>query len=280
MAPDSPQPSLIVHPTDFTPGDATAMAHAVAIALASKSTLRLLCVRVGNESFYSPTQGLRQVRDLLVAWGALGADAAYDRWEKELGLQVSSVSIAARNARAGILEYLQDTFCNLVVLATYPNKALTRWTDASVHSHLLRKGRMMSMFLREGRRGFINPKTGALQLNRILMPIAAGFDSVPAIRRIQAILAQIGSGAEITLLHVGKEPPALVDENGVPLAMPMMLREGGVVETILSWAARLNVDAIAMPTPGRHGLLDAVRGSVSAQVLDDARWPLLTVPVG
>jgi nucleotide-binding universal stress UspA family protein len=35
-----------------------------------------------------------------------------------------------------------------------------------------------------------------------------------------------------------------------------------------------------MPTAGRHGLLDAVRGSASAQVLEDARWPLLAVPVG
>jgi len=280
MAPTNPQRPVIVHPTDFTPGDAAAMAHAVAMALASKAILRLLLVRVDNASFYSPTQGLRLVRDLLVGWGVLGKDASYDRWEKELELQVSSVSIAARNARAGILEYLEDTFCNLVVLATYPNKALTRWTDASVHSHLLRKGRMMSLFLREGRRGFIDSKTGALRLKRILMPIAAGVDSVPAIRRIQAILALVDSGAEITLLHVGKEPPALFDENGVSLNMPILLREGEVVETILSWAGRLNVDAIAMPTAGRHGLLDAVRGSSSAQVLEDARWPLLTVPVG
>ena len=171
------------------------MAHAVAMALASKSILRLLQVRVDNESFSSPTQGLRQVRDLLVAWGVLGPDAAYDRWEKELDLQVSSVSIAARNARAGILEYLEDTFCNLVVLATYPNKALTPWlVDASVHKRLLRHGQMMSLFLRDGGRGFVDPKTGTIRLNRILMPIAAGVDSVPAIRRIQAMLALIDCG--------------------------------------------------------------------------------------
>ena len=54
--------------------------HAVAMALASKSILRLLLVRVDNQSFYSPTQGLRLVRDLLVGWGVLGKDAAYDRW--------------------------------------------------------------------------------------------------------------------------------------------------------------------------------------------------------
>ncbi len=280
MSTANPQRPVIVHPTDFAPGDAAAMAHAVAMALASKSILRLLLVRVDNSSFYSPTQGLRQVRDVLVGWGVLGPDAAYDRWEKELELQVSSVSITSRNARAGILEYLEDAFCNLVVLATYPNKTLTRWLDASVHTRLLRKGRMMSLFLREGGRGFIEPKTGAIRLNRILMPIDGGLDSVPAIRRVQDMLKLVDSASELTLLHVGKEPPDLVDENGEPLRMPILVREGGVVETILSWAGRLNADAIAMPTAGRHGLLDAVRGSASAQVLEDARWPLLAVPVG
>jgi len=280
MASAIPQRPVIVHPTDFAPGDAVAMAHAVAMALASKSILRLLLVRVDNESFYSPTQGLRQVRDLLVGWGLLGPDASYDRWEKELELQVSSVSIAARNARAGILEYLEDAFCNLVVLANYPNKALTRWTDASVHTSLLRTGRMMSLFLREGRRGFVDPKTGAIGLKRILMPIAAGVDSVRAIRRIQAMLALIDNPAEIELMHVGKRAPPLIDENGVPLDMPIRLRDGAVVDAILAAAGELKVDAIAMPTAGRHGLLDAVRGSASAQVLEDARWPVLAVPVG
>ena len=210
----------------------------------------------------------------------LGPDAAYDRWEKDLDLQVSSVSIAARNARAGILEYLDDAFCNLVVLANYPNKALTRWTDASVHTSLLRKGRMMSLFLRDGRRGFVDPKTGAIGLKRILMPIAGGVDSVPAIRRIQAMLTLIDSSAEIMLMHVGKRPPALVDENGATLDMPILLHDGAVVEAILAAAGELKVDTIAMPTAGRHGLLDAVRGSASAQVLEDGRWPLLAVPVG
>ena len=280
MATANPQRPVIVHPTDFAPGDAAAMAHAVALSLASKSILKLLLVRIDKESFYSPTQGLRQVRDLLVSWGVLGKDAAYDRWETELEMEVSSVSIAARNARAGILEFLEDTICNLLVLANYPNKTLTRWTDASVHTSLLRQGRMMSLFLREGRRGFVDPKTGAISLKRILMPIAAGVDSVPAVRRIQAMLAMTDNRAEIKLLHVGKRPPALVDDDGVPLDLPILLRDGAVVDTILAAASEFDVDMIAMPTAGRHGLLDAVRGSASAHVLEDARWPLLAVPVG
>ena len=273
-----PRP-VIVHPTDFAAGDASAMAHALAMAMASKSILRLLQVRVEDENFFSPTQGLRQVRDILVGWGALAAEASYDRWEKDLGLQVSSASIVARNARAGILEYLEDATCNLVVLANYPHKASNRWLDTSVHSNLLRKGRMMSLFLREGQRRFITPE-GRLNLRRVVMPVATGVDSVPAIRRLQAMIALVGSHAELKLLHIGKEAPELIDENGAPLNLPIMVREGGVVEMILATAGMVEADVIAMPTVGRHGLIDAVRGSTTVHILEDARWPLLAVPVG
>jgi nucleotide-binding universal stress UspA family protein len=280
MTSDTPPRPIIVHPTDLAAGDASAMAHALAMALASKSILRLLQVRVDNETFFSPTQGLRQVRDLLVKWNRLDPNAAYDRWEKDLELQVSSASIAARNARTGILEYLEDTACNLVVLATYPHKALTNWLDVSVQRSVLRQGRMMSLFLREGQRGFLDPLAGGLKLSRILVPVADGVDSLPAIRRVQGMLAMVGSHAELRLLHIGNHAPELTDESGAPLNMPIMVREGAVVEMILATAGMLNADVIAMPTAGRHGLIDAVRGSTTAQILADARWPLLAVPVG
>jgi nucleotide-binding universal stress UspA family protein len=53
-----------------------------------------------------------------------------------------------------------------------------------------------------------------------------------------------------------------------------------VVDTILAVADEMKADVIAMPTAGRHGLLDAARGSTTARILDDGAWPLLAVPVG
>ncbi len=108
---------------------------------------------------------------MLVRWNMLGKDAPYDHWEEELDLQVSSVSITARNARAGVLEFLDDRQCELVVLATHENRALTRWLDVSVHQGVLRKARMMSFFLRDGSRGFVDVGTGALALKKVLIPI-------------------------------------------------------------------------------------------------------------
>ncbi len=280
MAPAKATRASIVHPTDFSAGDASAFAHALAITLASKSQLRLLQVRDKNEAFFSQTQGLRQVRDLLVRWNILKKDASYDRWEKDLELQVSSVSIAARNARTGILEFLEGGRCDLVVLATTENKALTRWLDVSVQQGVLRKARVMSLFLREGAKGFVDVESGALALKKVLLPIDRALESLPAIRRVEAMIKLASCDAGVRLLHVGERAPELTDERGEPLDLPIVVREGPVVDTILRVADDLNVDVIAMPTAGRHGLLDAVRGSTTARILDDARWPLLAVPVG
>ncbi len=272
--------ATIVHAVNPSAGGGLAFAHALKITLASKSQLCLLNVRGENDAFYSRTQGLRQVRDVLVRWNVLGKDAPYDHWEEELGVQVSSVSITARNARAGVLEFLDDRQCELVVLATHENTSLTRWLDVSVHQGVLRKARMMSLFLRDGSRGFVDLATGALALKKVLVPIDGALPSTVAIRRIEGMLKLISCNAAVQLLHVGDSAPQLTDEKGKPLGLPIIVRKGPVVDTILKVANDLKVDVIAMPTAGRHGLLDAVRGSTTAHILDAASWPLLAVPVG
>jgi nucleotide-binding universal stress UspA family protein len=272
--------ATIVHPTDFSPGDASAFAHALAMTASAKAELRLLRVRTENGPYLSPTQGLRQVRDTLARWGIVDKDAPYDRWDAKLDFRVTNASIAARNPRAGVLEYLDDSPCDLVVLASYPNRSPTQWLDGSVHRRLLRQGRLMSLFLREGGRGFVDMTTGAITLKKILVPIDASLDSVAAIRRLEGMLKLSDCQADIAVMHVGKRAPQLTGENGEAFNRPILLREGPVVETILAAAGELDVDAIAMPTAGRHGLLDAMRGSTSARIVDDGRWPALALPVG
>ncbi|MGD1036347.1 MAG: universal stress protein [Roseiarcus sp.] len=272
--------ATIVHPTDFSAGGALAFAHALAMTLASKSQLCLLQVRDENEAFFSRTLGLRQVRDVLVRWNRLGKEAPYDRWEEELDLRISSMSITARNARTGILEFLDDRPCDLVVLATHEHKALTRWLDVSVQQGVLRKARIASLFLRDGAKGFVDVESGALALKTILIPIDGALDCMVALRQVQAMMKLASCDASVQLLHVGERAPEPTDEQGKPLDLPFIVREGPVVDTILEVADDLKVDLIAMPTAGRHGLLDAVRGSTTARILDDASWPLLALPVG
>jgi nucleotide-binding universal stress UspA family protein len=55
-------------------------------------------------------------------------------------------------------------------------------------------------------------------------------------------------------------------------------REGEVVDELVMAAREHHVDLIAMTTAGHEGILDALRGSVTQQVLRQAPCPLLAVP--
>jgi nucleotide-binding universal stress UspA family protein len=56
-----------------------------------------------------------------------------------------------------------------------------------------------------------------------------------------------------------------------------MLRSGNVVEAIVDAAVELDVDLIAMPTAGHHGVLDALRGSTTERVIRHAPCPVLAL---
>jgi nucleotide-binding universal stress UspA family protein len=274
-----PPLATIVHPTDFAAPSALAFAHALNIALTTKSQLCLLHVRTENEPPPMKSE-FPHVRDVLVAWNKLGEDAQGAAIETELGLRLSSVTVPARNARTGILDFLEDHPCDLVVLATHEHKGLGHWFDISVEQTVLRKARVMSLFLRDGERRFVDPKTGRLALGKVLVPIDDSLACVPAVRRIRMFVRLFAPWARVQLLHVGERAPNLLDEDGKSLNLPIIIRKGPVVETILEVAENVHAELIAMPTAGRHGLLDALRGSTTARVLDDARWPLLAIPVG
>jgi len=55
-------------------------------------------------------------------------------------------------------------------------------------------------------------------------------------------------------------------------------RNGAIAEEILSVAHEESADIIMMATEGHHGVLDALRGSVTEQVLHQANCPLFAVP--
>jgi hypothetical protein len=93
--------------------------------------------------------------------------------------------------------------------------------------------------------------------------------------------AALGDGpVEIFLLHVGdgaEVPTVALPED--PVCNWNTLRRGGdVVEGITRAADEREVDLIVMATAGSEGFLDALRGSVTEQVLRRAPCPVLAVP--
>jgi hypothetical protein len=103
---------------------------------------------------------------------------------------------------------------------------------------------------------------------------------VEAARRFMVHLPNAAGTA--TLLYVGDscEMPAVPLPDVPGWAWEPVVRSGDVVDAILETASVRQADLIVMTTEGRHGFLDALRGSTTERVLRQARCPMLTMPVG
>ena len=117
--------------------------------------------------------------------------------------------------------------------------------------------------------------SGAISLQTILSPIDGSVPYQDACQWVAAFERLAASIARIHPLHVGTSAPA----NASEFEGKIDVREGPVIETIISVAKEIGADIIAMPTAGHHGLFDALRGSVTERVLREAPCPVLAVPV-
>jgi nucleotide-binding universal stress UspA family protein len=270
----APLEATILCPTDYGPGSASALAHAVGLALAAHARLSLLHIRGVDEA--GPTRhGLAPVLDLLVRWRRLGEAERFVDLRAHLGFSAACLELPARNVATGVLEHFAHHPVELAVLTTHAQAGLSYWFAGSVSRRALRQADTMLLFLREGARGFIDRQTGAIQLARALIPIDGRIDAVGAVARASALIDSLGVTVEKRLLHVGDAAPP-----NCPKDIPLKLAQGPVAEAILKAAQDFRADLIIMPTAGKRGLLAAFRNSVSAQVLDDPRWPVLSVPAG
>lgn len=267
--PDAP---VILCPTDFGRDSALALAHAVGLALHGQYALSLLHIRAEHEA--APTRSAVQpVADLLIRWNRLAESNRYADLEEAVGLKVVGLDLPARSVVDGVIAHLDDHPFELAVLATHPTKGLSYWFAGSVGRRALRRANTMLLFVREGQRGIVDHATGVIRLHKALIPIDARIDSRVAIARASALIDEISPGVEKRLLHVGAVPPS-----PLPADLPLLVRDGPVVETILRVAKGWGADLIVMPTAGRRGVLSTFRDSITARILEDARWPVISVP--
>jgi hypothetical protein len=83
----------IAHPTDFFETSAQAFAHALRLALDTKSRLYLLHVKdKGSED----SDIIPRVRETLARWGLMGAHEPHSEIESKLGIEVTKVEIEHR----------------------------------------------------------------------------------------------------------------------------------------------------------------------------------------
>lgn len=265
-------PKSIVHPTDFSFASLDAFAHALRIAVAAKGALHLLHIE-GGEALDDEWSQFPHVSETLARWRMIDPSASYGDVVEKLGVKVVKATVDSASPVEGVASYVSRHLCDLMVLMTHSRTGLERWLEGSVAEEAVRETRAPAIFLREDQPGFVDRETGKVSLNTVLMPVEASVPPLDAFRHIADFAHALNPAADVMLLHIGEDLP--IFEGLLP---HIELRQGPVVETILSYAKEINADLIAMPTQGRRGLLDALRGSTTERVLHGAPCPLYAIP--
>ena len=274
----------IVHPSDFSRLSQVAFAHALKIALLAKAELEIVHVqghKIGKEKdvHWSDFPG---VRETLARWQVVPPSATREEVESK-GLRVRKILNSEDDPLESMVRYCADHPPDLLVLATYQREGLNRWLGLrrAVAEPLARRSRAMTLFVPSHGRGFVSPDNGAVQLNKILVPVDHQPNAQAAVEEAFFLAAGLGSrDVEFKLLHVGTEKgmPTLFLPHQSDYRWKERLVNGDVVETIAREADLWNPDLIVFTTEGHRDFLDALRGSTTERVLRAAHCPVLAVP--
>jgi nucleotide-binding universal stress UspA family protein len=277
VIPMNPAIRSIVHPTDFSDLSTAAFAHALRIALAAKSKLHLVHVVQYDDD---EALAFPHARRLLVQWGLSGEDDPPSVVASKLGIEVDNIRLKGQQPTQGIVGFLGEQPSELVVLATHGRDGIEHWLEGSVAEAVFRRSAIPTLFIAPGARGFVSQVSGDIRLQRVLVPV--DFSPAPgqAIETVQRFGRHLtGTNIAVHLLHVGSSvPPLHAASSKVMPSPPIILRSGNVVKSIVDAAIELDVDFIAMPTAGHHGVLDALRGSTTERVVRHAPCPVLALP--
>jgi len=271
----------ILHATDLSPEGDLAFAHSLALAVAARGKLFIVHTEPDRQRPGREWDAFPGVRPMLTRWGLLPEHAESAAVADLLGLHVRKVDIPDNDPLHGIMGLVERHAFNLAVLASHGREGVDRWLHPSVSEALARETGLPTLFLPHGARGFIDPANGSAHLRTVLIPVD---DSPPASRAVALAMELadlIGAdGAVFHLLHVGETRPATDIPAGREARFRQVNAKGPVVEQIIAAADSLDADLIVMPTRGHNGMLDALRGSTTEQVLRRAGRALLAAPPG
>jgi nucleotide-binding universal stress UspA family protein len=271
----------IFHPTDLSEASFVAFVHALKIALLARSELTILhATDTGGDTVsWKDFPGVRQT---LERWGELPKGSS-KRAIAELGMTVEKVTGHGPSPIKTVTSYLQENPAQLVVLSSEGREGIPRFLKPSFAEPIARKTRAMTLFVPNHTRGFVDPDTGRVTLDRILIPIDHNPRPRPAIDLASAFVRALDdNGGVFDLLHVGERGKApaveLPDETG--WSCEKHYENGDVVDAILRIAENHHAELIVMTTAGSHGILDSLRGTTTEKVVRAANCPVLAIPEG
>lgn len=271
----------ILHPTDFSDASEKAFAHALAIALLRQADFTILHVgKINNDD--AMWSKFPPVRKTLEQWNLLEEGSPQEAVFEKLGVQIKKSARSGVLTTFAVIDYLQEDPADLVVLATQGREGLPRWVKRSKAEAIAQASTAITLFVPEDGRSFIHLEDGDITMKCILVPIdhtpSPNAAIIYATRAARAL--GVDNTVEIKLLHVGTDDSVLdldLPENSA-WTFSKEIRSGNPVEEIISAANQCSADAIFMATAGHEGILDAMRGSTTEQILRKAPCPLAAIP--
>jgi len=274
---------LIVHPTDFGEASLAAFHHALRLALALGARLDILHVYASrDEPDETVWHGFPGVRATLVDWGLVAADTRAEDIALRLGIHVRKTQIAAADTAAAIARYAEDHAAGWVVLATEGRDGLPGWLRPSLAGRVARAVSACTLFVPRHARGFVDPATGTVTFDRVLVPVDHEPRPEPALAIAARMAAALAAPAVIVdMLHIASAraaPPALVPPVADGVTFAAIRRSGEPADAIVAHARTARARLVVMATAGRHGLFEGMFGSTTEQVVRQAQAPVLAVP--
>ena len=258
--------------TDFSNESQIAFHHALGLALRFKSTLDILHVRNKGENADWPH--FPHVRETLVRWGKIAANASSADVAPQLGITLNKIDVASDQAVRTIADFAQTKGTDLLVAASHGRTGINLWLKGSMAADIALTARVPALLIGPKAKPFVSAQSGNIDLSQVVFPVAQNPSPQGAFDELVQMLD--GAPTSVHLLHVNEGPSRY--ETGEYQGLPVTLRKGETVTVILEEARRRNANLLLMATEGQHGMMDALRGSTTARVLHDAPCPVLAVP--
>lgn len=258
--------------TDFSAESEAAFHHALALAAEFRCTLDIMHVHAPQTD--DSWSGFPKVRDTLAQWGWLPQGARPEDVEHHTGIRIRKIEITARDVAQGLSSFVASHHPDLFVAATHGRSGLNRWLAGSVTEAVTVKTHTPTLLFGPLAKPFVDAATGHMTLTSALCPLAVKPDPRQAVDELYQFIGR--KKVHVHFVHVKQGPSAY--DYGYYARQPVHLLEGDVVDQIVEAAGTYRAGLIAMATEGRHGLMDALRGSTTNRVLLEAPCPLLALP--
>jgi nucleotide-binding universal stress UspA family protein len=256
---------LIAHTTDLSDDDDPAFEHAVALCSTQAARLASVHACVGP----APEREIPSAAALLSRWGLSERRIDHERIMHECCDDVTDT----------LLDALAKLAPQLVVCATHARAGFDRLLAQSIAEGVARNTNAATLLLPLGGRRFVDSKTGAIELGRVLVPAGDAREAQQALDAAArlAALAEV-EAVEAVVLHVADGRPAPRPEPRPRLRVSYRSATGPLDEAILEAAAALDPALVVMVTHGHDGVGDVLFGSHTERVLHQCQRPLLWVP--